>query len=689
MNALQHEKSPYLLQHAANPVDWLPWGEPALQKAKELGRPIFLSIGYATCHWCHVMEKESFEDEEVARILNELYVCVKVDREERPDIDSAYMTVCQLMNGHGGWPLTVVMNADKEPFFAATYIPKYTRGEHRPGLIDLLPLIHRTWKEDPDRIRSIISQVRSGVESVNRITPDATADVRMDELCLQHLTEAFDPTFGGFGQAPKFPTPQNLLFLLDYAIHRETAPAEKLVKKTLNKMREGGIFDHVGFGFHRYATDRAWKVPHFEKMLYDQAFLLLAYAKAYAYLRNPLYLQTGMEIHEYVTTRLISPDGLFHSAEDADSEGEEGRFYTWKHAEIRSLFSITESALLEEVYSFRPEGNYLEEHSGYPNGTNILHQSGSLNSIADQLGMERDSLRSLLEDLRIRLLEYRSARVPPLLDDKVLTDWNGYMVYAIAKASVYLDQPEWAEQAQNSLRCLLKTMMDGGTLYHRHREGERAIKAFAHDYVACALAAYGLFESTQNVDWLDTCLELLNLTEERFADPVEGGLFTTSVDGEPLLGRHKEVIDTAIPCLNSLYAWLLLKLFRITGGPSYRTRLDSCFHLVGPLVRTSPGIAPFLARAFTLEHHHTYEIVLTGPEDDPVLFQMKEVCNRFSYRENTLLVITEHNRDRIASLCPYTSQMSVSKTPLAYVCRGHHCERPVSDPGDLYHMLST
>lgn len=688
-NLLSNEKSPYLLQHAQNPVHWMPWGEEAFERARKEQKPVFVSIGYATCHWCHVMEKESFEDQEIATLLNEFFVSVKVDREERPDVDSACMTVCQMVNGHGGWPLTLVMTPDRKPFFAATYIPKYTRGQNRPGLLDLLPILHKTFQEEPSRIQEITSKIQEKALIIHN-PPPLEAPLRFfSPACAQHLVETYDTAFGGFGSAPKFPTPQNLLFLLDHGEQKKDPTSMKMARTTLKMMRLGGMYDQIGFGFHRYSTDRAWKLPHFEKMLYDQAFLLLAYSKAFAHLKHRLSRNTAMEIVEFVERDLTSSDGLFYSAIDADSEGEEGKFYTWTEAQIRNNFSVTESALIEEIFDLRPEGNYLEEHTGYPNGTNVLYLSDGIGKFSEKLGMKKEDLQVLLEELREKMLAIRASRVPPLTDDKILTDWNGYMIFALSMASLYLDEEDLLAKALRSWEGLnTKVIAKDGTIYHRYREGEKAVKGFAHDLIALSLASLGLYESGQNPEHLEQCIAYLTLAEKEFRDPKNGGLFTTSEQLELPLGRQKELMDTAIPSLNSLYGWICYRLFRLTGELKYRERWDETLSLAAVYAEKSPGVAPFLARTHALHEGTELDIVLCGLDEDPVLYQMMEICKSFAFTESAVLLMTPSSEERVKKLSPFTRQMTLDAEAKAYICVQHHCELPINSPEELFQKLN-
>ena len=434
-NRLADEQSPYLRQHKDNPVEWYPWGEEAFETARREGKPIFLSVGYSTCHWCHVMERESFEDEEVAAVLNDGFIPIKVDREERPDVDSIYMDVCQMMRGQGGWPLTVLLTPDRKPFFAATYLPKEGRFQ-QTGLMDLLPRVKKLWQNDRDKLledaEEVTDLLRRSTEEQER--GDAPGPQLLSEAARQ-LSRQFDRTHGGFGSAPKFPAPHNLLFLLRHWHRTGEERALDMVTETLDQMRLGGMFDQVGYGFHRYSTDQQWKLPHFEKMLYDQAMHVLAYTDAYQATGEERYERTAREVLTYVMRDLQAPDSGFYSAEDADSENEdgemeEGAFYVWSTDEIRELLDPDLAELVIDVYNMAPEGNYQEESTGERTGKNVLHLDRSLADEAERRDLDEDALRDRLEMAHTTLLEARSERPRPHLDDKVLTDWNGLMVTA-------------------------------------------------------------------------------------------------------------------------------------------------------------------------------------------------------------------------------------------------------------------
>jgi uncharacterized protein YyaL (SSP411 family) len=573
-NRLAKEKSPYLLQHADNPVDWYPWGKEAFSEAKKEDKPIFLSIGYSTCHWCHVMAHESFENERIAKLMNEVFVNIKVDREERPDIDSLYMSVAQMLTGSGGWPLTIIMAPDKQPFFAATYIPAETRFG-RMGMDELIPEIQRLWKEDRNRLNAITKNIRTNLETSAQGSKGAELGEGVLEMAFDALKQRFDEEYGGFGFRPKFPSPHNLMFLLRYWKRTKNKEALRMVEETLHAMRKGGIFDHVGLGFHRYSTDPKWLLPHFEKMLYDQAMLTMAYAEAYQTTKKDEYAQTVREIITYVLRDMTSPEGGFYSAEDADSEGEEGKFYVWTEEEIRKVLPKQEANVFLKVYNFEPEGNFLEEATGKRMGTNILHLKKPLATEAKAQKMTEEGLLKLLEGIREKLFEVREQRIHPHKDDKILADWNGLMIAALAKAARVLDEPSYAEAAKKAVNFVFTQMLDAkGRLLHRYRDKEAKILAFLDDYAFMIWGLLELYETTLEPEYLQKAVELNAELLTHFWDDVGGGFYFTSDDAEDLLVRKKDAYDGAIPSGNSVAMLNLLRLARITAESERHHKLD-------------------------------------------------------------------------------------------------------------------
>ncbi len=538
-NRLAEEKSPYLLQHAENPVDWYAWGEEAFELAKKENKPVFLSIGYSTCHWCHVMAHESFEDEDVARLMNDAFVNIKVDREERPDIDGVYMEVAQMITGRGGWPLTIIMTPDKKPFYAATYIPK--EGRHNMlGMMDLVPRIKELWETDQANIDEVIGKIEQALSESS--SPGHKDDLTLADVDLAYsqLSQRFDEERGGFGSAPKFPSPHNLLLILRHWKRTGDERALYIAEKTLQSMRLGGLFDHLGFGFHRYSTDAEWLLPHFEKMLYDQASLMMAYTEAYQITKKQEYADVVRDISEYVTRDLTSPEGAFYSAEDADSEGEEGKFYTWTQNEIKDVLKEDVANIFLQVYNIHEEGNFEDEATRKTTGLNIPHLKQSIDIKTDSTNMSRQELEILLDNARTKLFIRRERRVRPSLDDKILTDWNGFMIAALAKASVAIGEKKYLEVAEKALSFILETMLDEKRgLFHRYKDGDVAIGAFLDDYAYLVWALLEAYEATFKPEYLEQAKNLTLELIENFWDEEEGGFFFTGTNLRNYLSERK------------------------------------------------------------------------------------------------------------------------------------------------------
>ena len=590
-NSLIHEKSPYLLQHAHNPVNWLPWGEKALSKAREEDKPLFVSIGYATCHWCHVMERESFEDEEVAALLNDTFVPVKVDREERPDLDGVYMAACQLMNKSGGWPLNVFLTPEGKPFFAGTYLPKKTRGQ-TPGLMEMIPRVKFLWKTQRESIiesaESIVNDLKEGSIMEKGELPSSDLVNRT----LRHFASNHDEKWGGFYKAPKFPMPGILLFLLHLHEKNMDPQALEMAVNSIEKMSHGGIMDHLGGGFHRYSTDRAWVLPHFEKMLYDQALLLMVYSKAWKLTGKTLFREIAEHMVEYVREEMTSPEGAFFTAEDADSEGEEGKFYLWTLDEIRNLLPA-DGSLFAGVYNLEKEGNFLEEATGKKTGTNILYPGKSLSDHASDRAISEEELVSRLRKCRETLLSERRKRIHPLKDDKVLTDWNGLMIASLAYAGRVMGSREALNMASGAVHFFLERMLDPvGTLYHRYRDGERAIEGFLDDHVFLAWGLVELYRGTGNKEYLESAQTITGKLIEKFWDEDNWGFFFTPSGQEDILFRRKEAYDGAILSGNAVAAQVFLQLNEFTGNDLYREK-------AGMILK---GFSEFISR---LPYSHT------------------------------------------------------------------------------------
>jgi uncharacterized protein YyaL (SSP411 family) len=689
-NRLINEKSPYLLQHAYNPVDWYPWGEEAFEKARKENKPIFLSIGYSTCHWCHVMERESFEDPEVAKLLNEVFVSIKVDREERPDIDSIYMTVCQMMTGSGGWPLTIIMTPDKKPFFAGTYFSKDTRFG-RIGMMQLVPRIKEIWTTKRQDIINSADKITSTLQQATKASQGEELGESSLKVAYSQLAERFDIMHGGFGRAPKFPTPHNLLFLLRYWKRTGNEGALEMVEKTLDAMRLGGIYDHVGFGFHRYSTDAEWFLPHFEKMLYDQALLSMAYIELYQVTGEEEYERTVREVFTYVLRDMTSPQGGFYSAEDADSEGEEGKFYTWTEKEIKEVLNKEEADLIIDVFNAEKGGNFNEEATGKGTGSNILHLKRSIPEIASQLKISKEDLEKRLDSAREKLFVAREKRIHPHKDDKILTDWNGLMIAALAKGAQVFNEPSYVEAAKRALDFILKNLRKpDGRLLHRYRDGQAAISAHVDDYAFLIWGLLELYETTFDINYLQTAIDLNRDFITHFWDDQNGGFYFTANDGEDLIIRQKEVYDGAIPSGNSVAMLNLLRLNRIAANADFEEKAQKIVRAFSKNVKEFPSAHTQLMVALDFGIGPSYEVVIVGDSRaDDTKNMLKAVREKYVPNKVILLRQTEKEEPEISTIAEFTrSQLSLGGKATAYVCLNHVCKLPTTDISKMLELLN-
>ena len=688
-NRLVNEVSPYLRQHAHNPVDWYPWDTEAFEKARSEDKPIFLSIGYSTCHWCHVMAHESFEDPEVAALMNEAFVSVKVDREERPDIDSVYMTVCQMMTGGGGWPLTVIMTPDKRPFFAATYIPSQTRFG-LIGMTELIRQIKELWATRRGEALDLSGRIATLLQQAAQTGPGEELDETSLGIAYEQLTKRFDGQQGGFGSAPKFPTPHNLLFLLRYWKHSGNQAALSMVEKTLQAMRRGGIYDQVGFGLHRYSTDSQWLVPHFEKMLYDQAMSVMAYTEAYQATGGEDYGRTAQEILAYVLRDMTAPEGGFYSAEDADSEGQEGRFYLWTQEEIQQVVGSGEMDFATAVFNIEKDGNFTEQATRQKGGLNILHIRKSLEELASDLSLSQRGLQRRIEAMQQKLFAQREKRVHPMKDDKILTDWNGLMIAALAKGVQAFGQPEHTEAVQRAADFVLGNMWKpDGRLLHRFRDGQAGIQANLDDYAFLVWGLVELYEAVFDTRYLKTALELTNDMLSHFWDENGGGLYLTPDDGETVLVRKKEIYDGAIPSGNSVAMLNLLRLGRMTGKPDWEERATAIGRAFSRSVRQSPSAHAQLMVALDFGLGPCYEVVIAGStQAEDTRAMIRALRAHFLPSKVVLLNPSEQDRPEISQLSPFTrKQPGMGGKATAYVCRNYNCKLPTTDVDKMLELL--
>ncbi|MFY0545389.1 thioredoxin domain-containing protein [Brevibacillus sp. H7] len=660
-NRLINEKSPYLLQHAYNPVDWFPWGEEAFNKAKQEDKPIFLSIGYSTCHWCHVMERESFEDDEVARLLNEKFVSIKVDREERPDVDHIYMTVCQAMTGQGGWPLTVIMTPESKPFFAGTYFPKESKWG-RPGLMDILRQVSAVWEHERDQITKRVEYIHEKLTPHMTRTDPGTLTSETLQEAVELYRRQFDHVYGGFGDAPKFPTPHNLLFLLRQSRATGDSEALSMVEKTLSAMHQGGIYDHVGFGFARYSVDREWLVPHFEKMLYDNALLAYTYLEAFQATGKPAYAKVAKEIFTYVLRDMTDPAGGFYSAEDADSEGEEGKFYVWEPDEVLEVLGEELGSLYCDVYDITVHGNF-EGHS-IPN----LIRSGSVS----------EKHREKLEEARVKLFEHREKRVHPGKDDKILTAWNGLMIAALAKGGLVLGEEKYLHAAKKAVGFILDHLQnEQGRLLARYRGGEAAYLGYVDDYAFFIWGLLELFDATQEPTYLQEALRLNDDLLRLFWDDQAGGLFFYGSDGEQLIARPKEIYDGATPSGNGVSAYNFLRLFHLTGRTELGEKAEQLLKAFAGGIQHYPIGYSFSLLALQLATGRVREIVIAGKAEDEWTQSFLQVVRRVY--DPFALVILHDPAGPLGTVAEAVKdkQMQAGEVT-AYICEHFACQAPVT-----------
>jgi len=688
-NRLINETSPYLRQHAHNPVDWYPWYPEAFEKAQRENKPVFLSIGYSTCHWCHVMAHESFEHPEVARLMNEAFVSIKVDREERPDIDNVYMSACQMMTGSGGWPLSIVMTPDKKPFFAATYIPRKGRFG-LIGMTELIPHIRQLWATRRGEALNLSNRITTVLQQSSQDTPGEELDEGILELAYKQLSEQFDEQHAGFSVAPKFPTPHNLLFLLRYWKRTGTGRALEMVEKTLQALRCGGIYDHLGFGFHRYSTDSQWLVPHFEKMLYDQAMLAMAYTEAFQATEKEDYAKSAQEVFTHVLRDMTASEGGFYSAEDADSEEEEGKFYLWTQEEVRQALSDQEVDFVAKVFSIEKDGNFTEQATGRKSGDNILHLRKTPVELASDLQLSPPDLQKHLEEIRQKLFAHREIRVHPVKDDKILTDWNGLMIAALAKGAQAFDAPEYAEAARCAADFILGNMSrPDARLWHRYRDGQAGIEANLDDYAFLVWGLIELYEATFDTQYLEDALKLTDNMVRHFWDEDIGGFYLTPDNGESLLVRKKEIYDGAIPSGNSVAMLNLLRLGRMTANSDMEEKAARIGRVFSESVRLSPSAHTQLMVSLDFGIGPCHEVVIAGkPEAEDTKAMVKALRTRFLSNKVVLLNHDGRESPGIARLIEFIkNQPSIDGRATAYICTNYKCKLPTTDINEMLRLL--
>lgn len=672
-NRLINEKSPYLLEHAYNPVDWYPWGEEAFEAAKKEDKPIFLSIGYSSCHWCHVMRKESFEDESVAQVLNKWFICIKVDREERPDIDHVYMSFSQAMTGKGGWPLSIFMTWEQKPFYAATYIPK----ENNYGLLGIIALastIYEIWEKEKEKILSSSEETVKALEESIIASSHEELEKRVLLDCYENLVVNYDAEYGGFGKSPKFPTPHSLLFLLRWWNETKNPSILEIVERTLQGMYSGGIFDHIGYGFSRYSVDEKWLVPHFEKMLYDNALLAKVYTEAFIATGRLIYKEIAEKVMEYVIRELKSKEGGVYSAEDADSEGQEGKYYIWTKEEILSVLGDKEGHWFSEIYGVTDEGNF--------EGKNILNLIGN--------GYEElmtEAMRRRLDEARKRLFEVREKRVRPHKDDKILTSWNGLMIGALAYAGRTFQNEKYILAAKDAAEFILSKIVNSqGKLLAYYRDGEARLDGYLDSYSFLISGLLELHQATMEDDYLKLSIKYTDEMLKLFLDEKTGDFYLNSKESEKLVVEAKDLYDSALPSGNSVVAMNLMTLYSLTENMKYQAYARRLFESNGKTVREQPSGFTCLLSAFIPYVNGTSSIVIAGNRKDEETKKMLELAYS-AYLPMTTILIQDQNEEKDKNTLFTTWKEPMNGKSTAYICRNFTCEQGITSIEDFKEKL--
>ena len=674
-NRLVNEKSLYLLQHAHNPVDWYPWSQEALDKAKQEDKPIFLSIGYASCHWCHVMEMECFSDQQVAELLNQAFVCVKVDREERPDLDALYMAVCQAMGRSCGWPLNILLTPKLNPFFVQSYIPKHSRSG-TIGMLDLVPQVKQMWKSQRAQLEMVGADIKSRIEEMETRTPQKELGKDVLQDAVDRLKLDYDKDNGGFGWAPKFPTPHKLLFLLQSYARTGDKKALDMVEKTLTQIRLGGVYDQLGFGIFRYSTDATWLVPHFEKMLYDQALTAMAYTEAFQATAKERYGLAARETLDFVQRDFSAGgEGGFYSGIDADSEGEEGKFYLWTVDELFDALNTADAELAVHIYGLRPEGNFPGG-----NGKNILHVAEPLEELAPYKGLTLQELIDHLHDIRQQLYLARERRVHPAVDDKVLADWNGLMIAALSKTGNALNESRFIDSAEKTADFILHNLRKGDTLFHRYAKGEVAIDGFLDDYAFVSYGLLQLYEATFKSRYLEVATDLAKTMITKFWDKERGGFYQTenSPTGMP---RIKQLYDGATPSGNSIALHDLVLLSRLADEPIYEQTARQMTKTFAEEIEASPDAYTSFLSALDFQTGPSFTVTLVGNlTDEGIQTMLKTLRER--YLPKTIVMLRQPDNLGLGY-----QQLEGKAT--AYVCRDQTCLPATNSPATMNQQLDT
>jgi uncharacterized protein YyaL (SSP411 family) len=677
-NRLIHETSPYLLQHAHNPVDWYPWGEEALARSKKEDKPILLSIGYSSCHWCHVMEKESFENEAIAEVMNQRFINIKVDREERPDLDELYMNAVQIMTGSGGWPMTVFLTPALIPFHAGTYFPPEDRGG-MPGFAKILVVVSDYYHSHRGEVEKMEAQLKNALHQIADINPpeEAVSDQVLSKA-FDAIESQFDPIYGGFGKAPKFPGSMALSFLLRYWKSKGSKKALEMAERTLEKMAQGGIYDHLGGGFHRYSVDERWLIPHFEKMLYDNALLSRAYFEAYQATQKVRYRRVGEETLNYVLREMKSPEGGFYSTQDADSEGQEGKFYVWTRDEIKRVLGKEKGTPFCAYYGVATEGNF-------EGGASVLNIASTVENVSKLYGTPVEDLGKLLAEGREKLYAEREKRVRPGRDEKILTSWNGLMISSFVDGFRVAGDEKYLKGAADAARFILQEMRKDGHLMRVFNKGKSRVTGYSEDYAFLIQALIDLYEATFEMGWLKEAEDLNRRMIHQFWDERNGGFFFTGVENESLIARSKNPYDNAIPSANSIAVFNLIRLGYLTGEESLKQKAEQILHLFHSFLDQHPsGFAQMLSGlSFSLDPQ---EVGIIGSKSDlKTKSMLKEIY--LAYLPNKILSLRDPQEPIEGNWFPFLREKGNQEVPTTFVCKGSTCLPPVRNEKELKKML--
>jgi uncharacterized protein YyaL (SSP411 family) len=673
-NNLIHETSPYLLQHAHNPVNWYPWNETALKKAIGENKPIFLSVGYSACHWCHVMEHESFENDSIAEIMNESFVSIKVDREERPDLDDIYQKVCQMTTGQGGWPLSVFLTPDQKPFYVGTYFPVLD-SYGKPGFGSLLRQLAQAWKEKPNDVKKAAENFMETLQKTEKVTTPSKLEKSILDEAAMNLLQIADNTFGGFGGAPKFPNAANLSFILRYSKISKISKFSEFVFKTLNKMAKGGIFDQIGGGFHRYSTDARWLVPHFEKMLYDNALLPIVYSEAYQITKDPFYLEVIQKTLNFVLREMTSPEGGFYSALDADSEGEEGKYYVWNKTQIQEI--LGKNADVFCLYYDVTDGGNFEGHT-------ILNNNISTSSAAFHFGITEDNVKKIISDSSVMLLETRSHRIRPGLDDKILTSWNALVISALAKGYRISDDKSYLEAAEKCVSFIEKNLLSENHLLRTYKNGQAKLKGYLEDYSYFINAILDVFEINPESKYLDLAVNLANHLVDHFWDPQNNSFYFTSDDHEKLIIRPKNNYDLSMPSGNSVAANSLLRLYHLTQEKKFLDVSTKTMESFSIMAAENPFGFGYLLNTIYLYLQSPTEITVLNTKNKNIL---NLLTKRFLPEG---ILVTVSNYEQLKNLAKYSffagKEFNPEKTTV-FVCKNFSCSLPLESESEIEKLL--